>query len=406
MTALHRALGQRAGGEPGPATAISGGLLVAAVSAEVVERADLDWKRRLPDLKVAGAREEAAKDIAAMANTSGGLIVYGVREAGGGAAAAIEPAASEAGDQFERMYRQVASSAIRPPVLGLRFHRVAVEGGWVLAVEVDPSQERPHLVFSKDLFRAPYRSGSHTLDMDEAALSRAYRDRHRFSDDRRNHLQRLYQEARASALDEPATLHWMGEERDDPSRRAVLVLVAVADGYVPSLDRLTRDRVYVVMGGRQGSPKQRLRGWDLDEQGYGGFGWTRFHQDGSVSAALPITSARAFDGTAFSFPAAGSLHLLEAVERLVTSASRWVEVTGYSGSHLLRVGIETSGHVPARIVSHVGSSTRYIEHRDAVPVSGAPIQFSLDLTPNRLEESWQSVLRDLLNLGGLPYDFR
>lgn len=54
----------------------------------LVETEQLDWKRDLPLPKGAGSNDqgvrerslELAKDIAAMANSRGGMLVYGVRE--------------------------------------------------------------------------------------------------------------------------------------------------------------------------------------------------------------------------------------------------------------------------------------------------------------------------------------
>ncbi|MEE1939721.1 ATP-binding protein [Streptomyces sp. TRM 70361] len=53
------------------------------------EGSDLDWKRVLPTKPEAGLWSEFAKDVTAMANARGGLLVYGVRNdrviEGGGA---------------------------------------------------------------------------------------------------------------------------------------------------------------------------------------------------------------------------------------------------------------------------------------------------------------------------------
>lgn len=70
ITALHRAAGEG----PGP---ITDELLDAAIAAGTTETDDLDWKQALPqdrDLK----DSDFPKDVAAMANNRGGVIVYGV----------------------------------------------------------------------------------------------------------------------------------------------------------------------------------------------------------------------------------------------------------------------------------------------------------------------------------------
>lgn len=69
FTALHRVLGAK----PGPLTEE---LLDAAVTAEIGEESSLDWKSELPPAKGL-PQTDFPKDVAAMANSGGGLIVYG-----------------------------------------------------------------------------------------------------------------------------------------------------------------------------------------------------------------------------------------------------------------------------------------------------------------------------------------
>jgi hypothetical protein len=74
FTALHRLLGR----PPGPLT---DEMIDEAVSQGVAETDDLDWKSSLPP---AGGlpQTDFPKDIAAMANSGGGVIAYGVTEQG------------------------------------------------------------------------------------------------------------------------------------------------------------------------------------------------------------------------------------------------------------------------------------------------------------------------------------
>lgn len=72
FTALHRAVGSAP-------SDLTDELLQQAVDAGVVETTDLDWKKELPSPQSLG-RSDFPKDIAAMANVGGGVIVYGVSE--------------------------------------------------------------------------------------------------------------------------------------------------------------------------------------------------------------------------------------------------------------------------------------------------------------------------------------
>ncbi|MEW2290809.1 ATP-binding protein [Streptomyces sp. NPDC047841] len=52
-----------------------------AAADRLAESDDLDWKEQLPQPLREGRWDELTKDVAAMANTRGGLIIFGVRDA-------------------------------------------------------------------------------------------------------------------------------------------------------------------------------------------------------------------------------------------------------------------------------------------------------------------------------------
>jgi Putative DNA-binding domain len=107
FTPLHRLLGR----QPGPLT---DDMLDAAIEQGIRETDDLDWKSELPKAKDL-SQSDVVKDIAAMANSGGGMIVFGVKE--------IDKAANgrkdvgELDQAYERTLRSVAVSGIQPPVL-------------------------------------------------------------------------------------------------------------------------------------------------------------------------------------------------------------------------------------------------------------------------------------------------
>lgn len=167
-------------------------LIERACAEGVPERTDLDWKRQLPltaaktEAKAKQAEQlELAKDIAAMANSGGGMIVYGVQEtlaAGTSAAETIVPIGL-VDEGTTRDIRRVAGNLIYPPVVGLDLISVAPEAhpvGGVLVLLVPDSVDRPHLVHpsnGKDWFGAPYRHGPDTEWMVERQIASAYAER-------------------------------------------------------------------------------------------------------------------------------------------------------------------------------------------------------------------------------------
>src|SRR3954469_11515727 len=118
FTALHRALGF----PPGPLT---DDLLDAAVAAGVVESDDLDWKSELPPAKGL-PQTDFSKDVAAMANSGGGGIVFGVRESQKAATERVD--VGDLDEAYERSLRSAAITAISPPVFGLSVDRLGDEG--------------------------------------------------------------------------------------------------------------------------------------------------------------------------------------------------------------------------------------------------------------------------------------
>jgi Putative DNA-binding domain len=112
FTPLHRVLGR----EPGPLT---DDMLDDAVKAGVPETDDLDWKSALPAEKDL-ANSDLLKDIAAMANSGGGVVVFGVTEEQKRATGRVN--IRDTNEAYERTLRRVAVSGIQPPIFGQGIH--------------------------------------------------------------------------------------------------------------------------------------------------------------------------------------------------------------------------------------------------------------------------------------------
>jgi hypothetical protein len=135
----------------------------------------LEYKKSI-DLDVRKERKEAAKDVAAMANTAGGRIVYGIKERDSksipdGLPEVISPLADE---DIPRRLEDVLLSGIHPRPR-FRMRRVPIAaGGFVLVVEVYPSDFQVHMVTGFGDNRVYVRSEKRTVLMSEPELRERY----------------------------------------------------------------------------------------------------------------------------------------------------------------------------------------------------------------------------------------
>ncbi|WP_322755851.1 ATP-binding protein [Frankia sp. Cas3] len=182
---------------------------------------DLDWKEKLPPA-MGLPQTDFPKNVAAMANSGGGLIVYGVTETQKAATGRAD--AGEYTEVYERSLRSAAITAISPPVLRLTVHPLGAAGLRAVVVEVPASVDGPHLIYKQDYFGAPVRTGSDTVWMKERQIEAMYRARF----DERRHA--------TEALDTLAREAVAGRDTD---KRAWLV--GVAHPRIPTVgERLSR----------------------------------------------------------------------------------------------------------------------------------------------------------------------
>ena len=169
FTPLHRWLGR-------DAAPLSIELLDSAVYAALEEKTDLDFKLTPPaaaDL----SRSDLAKDIAAMANSGGGMLLFGVRDSASRASEAPGISPDLTLDTYLRDIRRVALNRISPPILNVQLAAFNDGDRHALAVLIPVTEDGPHLIFNGDNFKAPYRNGPDTAWMNERMLEAAYRAR-------------------------------------------------------------------------------------------------------------------------------------------------------------------------------------------------------------------------------------
>ena len=220
FTPIHRALGL----EPGNLTLE---LIEKAIEAGLEETADFDMKRVVPDLKADKSKQEVAKDIAAMANSGGGWIIYGVGEGATGIAESIHPC--EWAAKEEQQMFTIARTKIDPPVEGIEFSKIPYgenpDEGYIVLMHVPDSADTPHFARKgDDAFRAPRRNGPYTVFMTERDIERGFRERSQRGVEQEKTLQGYFEQA---------------TEALNPEQGVFLAIVAVPVTPIISADPIT-----------------------------------------------------------------------------------------------------------------------------------------------------------------------
>lgn len=260
FTPIHRALALEAGNP-------SIDLIQRAIDHGVEETSDLDWKQTAYNSRKPNWDEEAAKDIAAMANSGGGWIVFGVKEGGDtNAASEIVPITWSAAEQ-QRILR-TAYAKVGPPVIGIEFYDIPCgdEGdGSVVMMRVPDSVDAPHFARKGDnAFVAPRRNGPHTVYMSDREIERGFRERFQHVDDRERLLQDRYERACEGLSPEDgvflavAAIPYEAVSAQGPSSKQ-RVLEYVSNSHMPELYRQANGRSRWTIG----EIKKGLRQWVL-----------------------------------------------------------------------------------------------------------------------------------------------
>jgi hypothetical protein len=176
------------------------------VASQAPEAFDLDYKSALYGGSDRDKRD-LATDVAALANTAGGLLMLGLQE-DDQARAAATPGVDISDEQRSRIERVIASGIVPLP----SFDLIAVEnpdspGNGVLIIAIPRSPLAPHAVLVNEGFRYPRRNGSNTRYLSEPEVADAYRTRFAGGIRQKDRADRAEEEATAR-LDHRDTL-WL-----------------------------------------------------------------------------------------------------------------------------------------------------------------------------------------------------
>lgn len=403
---IHRALGI-------PSGEMSLALIEQAIENRVEESSDLDWKQHPYDHRKPKWDEEAAKDIAAMANSGGGWIVFGVAEDGERNAASELTPAPWSADIQQRILR-VAYAKIGPPVLGLEFHVLAAEGGDVVAMRVPDSRDAPHFARKgDDAFVAPRRNGPHTVFMSDREIERGFRERFQYADDQERNLQdkfmRASQALRPSdgvfiaiaALPLQPMVHAKSPEQDViyklTSRPPTSELV-----YGQNRPR-TWERGQVKIGMRQWV----VRSYPNERAQYRVF----LYDDSTVLAAYQLGNLTDRDSARHYYPVGLPNHCMSqdieaAIISFVTTLRGHAEERQANGGFRIRAALIGATNEPIYIRTTEAGINFLLSEEHAEPISAfQPVTIELDplAPPMEILPQVNDLARDLINQGGVQY---
>ena len=342
--------------------------------------------------------------MAAFANNGGGLIIYGVAESNSGAAS-IE-SVEDWNESDEQRLRSWAYTLIQPPIHGLEFQHLTGdendENG-VVALSIPSSPDVPHFVIQKGSLRAPRRYGSHTVDMSEREIEKAYRLR--FEDRRANDR----------ALDTLLEQVMLGVDHEEG-----IWLVAAARPTQPRprhSGRVVRDEVRDILTtftygnpflksgvpGMETNPNPRpgYRKWRSELRNFTARTVVDIHEDGSVALAT-----RARDADLVQFDPTMDIHVLDA-QLLPASICHLTRTTAaqfsMSGAFEISITVSSAPESPVFIRTFERGINHMRNREEIAPIYRfEAVTGVLDVKGSETDalESVRDLATDIMNQGG------
>ncbi|MEU9062452.1 ATP-binding protein [Streptomyces sp. NPDC048430] len=355
-TRLHEHLGAA----PGP---LDFDMIRRAAADALAESDDLDWKEQLPHPPRDGRWNELAKDVAAMANTRGGLLIFGVRDK------TCELVGIDPEQVNDQQYLQWIRNHVQPYLPDITFTPFTDGTTSVLVCDIPASPMAPHHVFGtaqkdKDQQAAvvPYRDKDHTAWMAEHQIERAYRDRFTRTERAEEEVQRLLDHTRETAFAQQAEASAWFFAVARPERPLPRTAPRLTREEASYLLHTTRTRTQTSQRSAVGplaglevvsqNPRPGLRRWVLQTLtlGMGREIYAELHHDGTTVLAANL-SWRALRGQALEEVPEGSLLLHQDF-----TGACCEDFTALSLDLARRAGADSALHLTAAIASSTGTA--------------------------------------------------
>ncbi|MET8081215.1 ATP-binding protein [Streptomyces sp. NPDC005303] len=358
-----------------------------AIDSQIPESVDLDWKKDFYQGTDAG-KKELAKDVSAMANTAGGMVVIGVDDGKKDHAHDLAPSELIPG-RGEEWIRSVLANWIQPvvPNVGVRPVKSTVHAGkiyWILTVP--PSTQAPHAVAAPGNdynFRVHVRHGTTTRTLAESEIAQRYRDRFQAASDDVDRLREVADAGRRYLKDFlTRTVEGSSPPVTYSPAWVSLAAVPAVRGTYPLATRADRDEAFsrfedlachgVTLNARPPYPplvgRRQVR--------FEGSPTGQLHQDGSFYAARAIdlhNNRRDADGPHQMSQRAFEVDLVT----LVQAAAAWAAETGAVGDLMLSAALHRYDGRDNLVQLVVTESV--FQHGPALPLPTAPAQTTGDL---------------------------
>ncbi|MCR6648527.1 MAG: ATP-binding protein [Cellulomonas sp.] len=317
-----------------------------AVELNTPEDAALEFKgeRRADE----HAKDELGKDVAALANSGGGLIVFGVGEEGEGVQKRLVETPVELTDQAAQQIRATVWARVRPGIASIDIDQIPLpddEGNGFLAINVAASPDAPHFYEKGNQPpAAPWRNGPHIENMREREIERAYRDRFSRRADAVSALGGLVdQVSRTLDFGQPRTQHWLViASRPEGSVPLALgqptrpdVTAALGDATRAERKLIRSDREVSIISQLEQNARRGLRRWVLRALSDHAAPLTtsvyaEVHHDGATALAIPVTAERT-DADTDARPAIEAAWIEVAAAAAVALGATWQAARGING---------------------------------------------------------------------------
>ncbi len=381
---------------------LDGDLLQAACDQHLAETDHLDWKQGLYNRHDQNAKLEWAKDVAAMANTGGGWIVFGIAEKDGQPDLAdhLSPI-SWLEDEAKRL-RAWAAAYTSPAVFGIEFTPISVEGGDIVLVRIPAPIDRPVFAVARHGgLWVPVRYAAHTRFMGTTEIEREYRARFQREEGLRDKVERLFREC--SAHDNTKLVATMVAVPHESMRTALVgkdrigQIITGCKAYV-SCDKSSN---FPLTNGA--APRPGLRRWRLCDS----CGEIDFHADGTLTVSNSfwtwpdtVELARSVGPRPLGTSDVGSGLLERFIDASIALATSFVRDIGAAG--LYRASLRLAWETQPGFVHRPLGYGNYVYNIEAPMTSWTDIETDFDprVDQQRYAAVW-TLAKDALNQAGL-----